>query len=292
VWRSRGRGFIVLHGPPQPRSRNYGNRPLHSHTLCGVPVVQRTRKLLGLGLIVVAGCSDAGRASDDSEPATAASLPGSASPSIARSTPSPIPQEPESIQTFGRVLPFDEAGKDSTLLSFRQQLQSIVAARDGAALMAASAADVASSLGGDDGKEQFRARWRPEDPSSTLWPFLEDLLRRGGRFIRSDLFIAPYAATGLPDSLDVESFAFALDSNVAVRVAPDSGARVFARLTFDVVRVAPEPWRGLNWLALQATDSALGYVEARQIGGPMGPRVGLAREQGRWVLKFLLEGSE
>jgi hypothetical protein len=55
-WRSRGRGFIVLHGTPRPRSRNYGSRPLHNLTLDGwLTSPMNGRFCLTIGIALIAG---------------------------------------------------------------------------------------------------------------------------------------------------------------------------------------------------------------------------------------------
>ena len=197
------------------------------------------------------------------------------------------------IRTYGKVLPVDEASRDSSLLAFRTQLLAIVERRDARALFNVVAQDVAVHFGDDRGHTELRRTWRPDSTDSPVWEFLETLLRDGGHFRKPDLFIAPYKAGALPDSLDPEGFTFAMDSNVTVRADSSATATVLGTLRYDIVRLASNEWRPDDrWLPVDIGGGRTGFTLAAAMGGAMGPNIGIERRGGRWLIAFILEGAD
>src|SRR5262245_30360691 len=94
---------------------------------------------------------------------------------------------------FAQVVlrPTDQAASQAEVLAFRAHLQAAIARRDAAAVLAIVHKNVKNSFGGDDGIEQFKQKWRPEDRESTLWKELGLVLALGGSFDRDGRFTAP-----------------------------------------------------------------------------------------------------
>lgn len=208
------------------------------------------------------------------------------------STPAPLEQS-SPIQTFGKVMPVDEALKDSSLLAFRTELLAIIQRRDTRALLNVVAQDVMIHFGDERGSAELRRQWQPESADSPLWEFIDKLLRNGGRFRKPDLFVAPYKAGALAHSPDQEYLAIAVDSNVPVRADSSATATVVGTLTYDVVRLTNDPWHPESkWLPIDIGGGRKGFAPAAAMGGSLGPNIGIERRGGRWVIAFILEGGD
>lgn len=154
-----------------------------------------------------------------------------------------------------RLLPVDEAVTQPDFFSFRARLQTAIARRDEAAVLAAADPGIRTSFGSDTGLEAFRAQLR--DPKGMIWSDLAAALALGGAFRAPDSFEAPYVFAKWPGVDSFECRAVIADV-VRVRASAEPGSAVVTRASFDVVQVLPQPpgagsvrvrlWNGLYGL--------------------------------------------
>lgn len=220
--------------------------------------------------------------------AAMACAPAEGDDQVGRGAPAAFQAVP--VRTYGKHRPIDEGAANPEFSAFRARLMAIIARRDTAALLAIVSPEVRVSLGPDDGIQGFHQRWLRGGEAADLWTTLGDLLRHGGRFQAPDLFVAPYTAGGLPDSVSGLEVLVVRDSGVVVRATPDSNAAVLGTLSFDVVRAAPESATP-GWSAIAIDSGRVGYVRADLVRSPLDHRVGFRREEGGWRLVLLLAGD-
>lgn len=116
-----------------------------------------------------------------------------------------------------RLAPVDEAARYPDFLQFRTALRQIIARRDVPALLAVIHPNIKNSFGGDDGVEQFKRIWRPEQLDSHVWNELDALLSLGGTFSGPDTFVAPYVYANWPQEFDAFDYWAVIGRNVRVR---------------------------------------------------------------------------
>ena len=129
------------------------------------------------------------------------------------------PAAPRSAVT---LRPVDQAAMQPDFFTFRARLQTAIAARDDAALLAAVDPAIQLSFGGDDGIEELKKQLR--DPKGTMWADLGAALALGGTFSSATTFTAPYVFAAWPDGVDSFECVAVLGDRVRVRqtLAADS----------------------------------------------------------------------
>ncbi len=88
-----------------------------------------------------------------------------------------------------RLIPMDQAASRPDFFTFRAQLQTALARRDVAALLAVVHPNIKNGFGGDDGKANFEVKWRPAAADSEVWATLAEVLALGGTFESPDTFV-------------------------------------------------------------------------------------------------------
>jgi hypothetical protein len=131
-----------------------------------------------------------------------------------------------------KILPVDEAASDPVFFAFRARLLLALQQRDVQFLYGIVAPDIRNSFGGDDGFDEFKANWKPEDPNSKLWQTLTEVLVLGGQFMAptrphegSKMFVAPYVFTVETGADPFENWVVVGDA-VRVRERPDVASPV------------------------------------------------------------------
>jgi hypothetical protein len=194
-----------------------------------------------------------------------------------------------------RLYPIDDTPRDSGFRSYVGRLRSAVEARNTEALRKLVDDEVVVGPARDDkGWLKFVARWRPDDPKSSLWSALADLLSLG--FIREhpDLFLSPYLVWRFPSDLDITTHLVVVRDKVALRETRSLSAPESASLSFDIVRRlgdAEETDEVVQWVHVRTLDGQSGYVTARDVMSPLMPRAQFGKRGGRWTM-MALEGPE
>ncbi len=176
-----------------------------------------------------------------------------------------------------RLPPLDEAGRDASLVAFRDRLLAIVLARDAEALLGMVYSRVENGVRAKNGHDEFRRRWRLDEPDSPLWAELEAILRLGGGFVRSSRgvqFCAPYVFTEFPEQLDIYAHAVVMGERVALKRQPRHGGQTARLLNYHIVQVSD--WRSVPddggaataWVKVRTLDGSEGYVRKDKLRSP------------------------
>jgi hypothetical protein len=194
-----------------------------------------------------------------------------------------------------RLYPVDDTPRDPAFHSFVKRLRSAVEARNTSALQKLVDPEVVTGPAQDDtGWPKFVAKWRPDDPSSTLWAALSDLLELGFIKEQQSLFVSPYLVWRFPRELNRATHLVVIRDKVALRVAPSLRASAAAWLSFDVVQSLGPPERGEGlgqWVRVSTLDGQTGYLNTKDVMSPLMPRAQFGMRQGRWFL-IALEGQD
>ena len=176
-----------------------------------------------------------------------------------------------------RLLPEDEAGRDLSLLAFREQLKTVIEKKDAQALVDMLDKNVSISARSRGSKKKFLKFWLPEVKNSELWPTLAAIVDMGGGFVRSERgvkFCAPYVFTNFPAELDIYAHGVVTQDNVPLKAGPSVTAPVKDHLSYHIVAV--EDWRStpdlntpdVRWLKVKTLGGKEGYVDYRLIRSP------------------------
>jgi hypothetical protein len=183
--------------------------------------------------------------------------------------------------------PVDQAVTQPDFFTFRARLQTAIAARDEAALLAAVDPAIKLSFGGDDGIDALRRncaiprarrgrnwgrRWRSVAPSRPRRPS-----RR--------LTCLPRGQTGL-DSFECVAV---LGDRVRVRQTLDANSTVVGTASYEIVQRIPldrdEPVR------VRLASGVTGFIAAPFVRSPIDRRAIFERAGGRWVLQAFVAGD-
>jgi len=197
-----------------------------------------------------------------------------------------------------RVPPVDEAGRDLTLVKFRDRLEQAVKQQDLAALRQALHRNAVFTKDGAAGMQAFVRNWRPNSPDTELWSTLDRILKMGGGFIRSErgvAFCAPYVFTDFPDQLERRNHAVVTASGANLRDLPNSDSRRLTTLYYDVVEVAdwqPVPDTRLGaerrWIKVTTLSGKSGYVLADLVQSPSDDHACFTNIRGTWYITSLI----
>jgi hypothetical protein len=187
-----------------------------------------------------------------------------------------------------KLTPVDEAGKDASLLAFRDQLVAAVRRRDADAVIALADPKIRTSFGGGGGSEDLRRAL--QQPG--VWEDFEQLLSQGGSFV-GESFWAPYVYSAWPDAHDAFTSLAITGENVPLRESRDPSSRAIATLSHDIVQRAGEPGRDEgDWRQVKTADGHTGWVEAKHVRSPVGYRAGfLKNKEGAWKMNALVAGD-
>lgn len=195
-----------------------------------------------------------------------------------------------------RLEPVDEAARDSSWVSFRNQLLNAVDARDRNFVMSTLANDVRPGLEAPRGPAEFRKRWEVDDEKSALWRVLRSALFLGAAYVQrengSRELCAPYLLAKWPKDLDPFAYGAVIAREVLVKGEPSSNAATVQVLAFDIVPVAD--WEvadkaanvSQRWVKIKV-KSGEGYVPEEQIRSPVEHAACFVKSEGRWRMTGL-----
>jgi hypothetical protein len=184
----------------------------------------------------------------------------------------------------------DEAAKQPDFFTFRAQLQTAIAKRDKAALLAVVSKNVQNGYGDDNGIDNFKKNWAIDKSNSKLWETLGAVLALGGGFQQDGSFNAPYVSSHWPDADGFENVAIVGDK-VNVRKAPSQSSDVLQTLSYEVVPVDAAKNTNEQWTAIKLPDGKTGYVSRNFARSSVDYRAFFAKVDGRWQMTSLLAGD-
>lgn len=193
-----------------------------------------------------------------------------------------------------KLLPVDEAAKDSSFFIFRSRLMEAVAAHDAKQLMGFLSPKIMNNFGGNGGIEEFRQQWQPEDKESKLWLELGRVLSLGGKFSQDGSFSAPYYFAAWPDDGSIDAFEWVavVGENIRVREKPDVNSAVIGKLSFELVRIEEQQdGASEEWTKVKLADGKKGFVASRFTGSGIGWRAAFDKENGEWRMTSFVAGD-
>jgi hypothetical protein len=174
--------------------------------------------------------------------------------------------EPAAAQEL-RLKAVDQTSSNPEFAAFHKGLLEAVRRRDADYVVARADGEVKLSFGGDYGRDVFR-QWLTGDEAGQgerYWSELQAVLEFGGVFMDDGAFCTPYLSCidvpGCPECDPYETVFSAV-----AREAPDPGAAVAARLSWNVLQLdyeaaSPEGWYPVK---LPSGETAfLAYADAR-----------------------------
>ncbi|WP_170759728.1 SH3 domain-containing protein [Ruegeria lacuscaerulensis] len=201
--------------------------------------------------------------------------------------------------------PVDQAGRDSTLVAFRDELRAMVAARDTEGVIAATCPDLYLSHGGNGGPEEFRANLAldpatlPEQDQQNAdelrkgyWADLENTLSQPGYFDDEGEFWMPHQwQITLPASLDPYMAYYVTGQNVALRQAAVRSAPKLALISHEVV-IIPSYVDAADYQRVVLTDGTQGYMHSDFLWSMVGHRAAFVKsDAGEWQLCTFVAGD-
>jgi hypothetical protein len=195
-----------------------------------------------------------------------------------------------------RLEPVDEAARDSSWVTFRNQLLNAVDARDRNYVMSILANDVRPGLEAPSGPAEFRKRWEIDDEKSALWRVLRSALFLGAAYVQRENgrreLCAPYLLARWPKDLDPFAHGAVTAREVLVKAEPSSNSATVQTLVYDIVPVAD--WEIADkaadvpqrWVKIKV-KSGEGYVPEEQIRSPIEHAACFVKSEGRWRMTGL-----
>ena len=187
-----------------------------------------------------------------------------------------------------RVLPVDQAATQPDFFTFRARLQTAIARRDEAAVLAVADPGVRLSFGDDNGADDLQRMLR--DSHGTLWADLAATLALGGTFTSPTTFVAPYVFSTWPERADSFECAAILGDRVRVRETDATGSPVIGSVSFDVVQVLRDRRDGTP-VQVRLSNGVAGFVAAAFVRSPIDRRASFEKVGGQWRLRSFVIGD-
>ena len=187
-----------------------------------------------------------------------------------------------------RLLPVDRAATQPDFFTFRARLQTAIARRDEAAVLAVVDPGIRISFGDDEGLDTFRTKLR--EPQSTLWGDRASALAIGGTFQAPDSFVAPYVFAAWPDGLDSFECAAVIGERVRVRATAEPDSAVVGRVSYEIVQVLPAQRQSAATHARLA-NGITGFIASTFVRSPIDHRAIFQKTGGQWKLRAFVAGD-
>lgn len=186
--------------------------------------------------------------------------------------------------------PRDECAGLPGFSTFRDQLRDAVRRRDSDALIALTDEDIASSFGGDNGREEFIETWQlSSGADSPFWSEIEAVLSLGcsnnGEYAAS-----PYLFGRFPDDRDGFSSLVATGTRIALRAGPTTSSPVLARLDWDLLTRQGDETES-EWVPVRTDSGAEGYVHSSFVRSPIDYRAIFERTGTGWRMTAFIAGD-
>ena len=203
-----------------------------------------------------------------------------------------------------KLLPVDEGNEDPSFQNFRNQLLIAVRNHDEGAILGVLDPAINNGYDIESGIKEFRKRWKPEDPESSMWDVLATILSGGGTFTERSghrQFCGPYVVSQwfsvvqqLPKGADTLDYVAITGTDVSVRSEPSMNASIIARLSYDVVKSVPNSQildrsegKFSSWLKIKTPTGEEGFVPDSDVQGPMDYGACFRSTNGKWVITEL-----
>lgn len=197
------------------------------------------------------------------------------------------------MPTSAKTLPpRDECLHIEGYFQLRQQLESIVAARDAKRLLALAVEDLRWSFGDSNGKASFAAKWKltGNGKASPIWKEFDRMLPlgcgvQGGGFAFPHLFTVDVSNEG-----DVFSLNLVLGHDINLRAAPSSSSPQLTKLSWELVEVIARN-SDKTWSKVKIKDGRVGWIRSDYLRSSVDYRAGFERRNGAWRLALFVAGD-
>lgn len=201
--------------------------------------------------------------------------------------------------------PVDEAGRDPSLLAFRNELLADIAARNTDAVVAKACPDIYLSHSTAGGPEEFRMNLAvpPEslaeefrDEADGLrdfyWSQLQETVSQPGYFDELGEFWMPHHwQITLPASLDPFTAFYVTSDTITLRQTPSRGAAILALISHEIV-IVPDFQPDAEYQKIRLTDGTAGYLLSDFLVSMTGYRAAFVKsDAGDWQLCTFVTGD-
>ena len=195
-----------------------------------------------------------------------------------------------------KMEPVDQASQDRSFVEYRDALLRAVRARDTSVVVELASRDIMLSFGGDAGRESLRRNLEGFESwqGDAYWSELQRVLELGGVFFEDGAFCSPYlACLDLPDCPDCDPFetVFVTGRDVPARAAPDAGARIVARLSYEVLQLDAEAYSGEDWYPVHLPSGGRAFVSHKDARMAIDYRARFEKIGGRWRMTVFIAGD-
>lgn len=203
-----------------------------------------------------------------------------------------------------KVPPVDEAPRDASLVTFRDNLLDAIARRDVDYVVEQASPEIRLSFGGSYGQKDFRKsltlsakdladeyKYRAAEMREGYWDALEEVFRMGGRFTARNVFEAPYTWTPkLPRDHDPYMTYLVTRKDAAMRDRPSKYGAVIGKLAYDVV-TGIAGGKGTKFKKVQLASGAQGFVHEDDLRSAIDYRARLVKQDGKWTITLFISGD-
>lgn len=217
--------------------------------------------------------------------------------SVVEAAGTPVTTDTHKVEMGTQLLPVDNASKDISFVTFREQLLNAVSAKDAAALVRMLDTNIHLSFGGQSGLKDFREMWKPENKQSKLWSELEWILKHGGDF-RDEAprtFWAPYVYSNWPErGPDPFEYAAITDADVPVYEKANERSKQISRLSYHLVRGLEGTHLRedrLPFVKIKTPEGKIGYVRSNLVRSSIDYRAGFHKRNGNWKMSAFIAGD-
>jgi hypothetical protein len=205
------------------------------------------------------------------------------------------------------VRPVDEAKEEPSFLAFRTKLIAAAERHDVKYILSVLDPKIELSFGGHSGIADFKTFWKINSRNSKFWDEFLAVMKNGGSFTgdgrnRLSSFAAPYVYTVWPEDLDAFEHHVIFGTDVNLREAPSTDAKVIDKLSYNVVKfddqlstrkktgAGEEDWE-YEWYRVETLGGKKGFVNAAFVRSAIGYRAGFEKKRGVWKMTFFIAGD-
>jgi hypothetical protein len=199
-----------------------------------------------------------------------------------------------------KLTPVDEAAKDASWVSFRNNLLNALEKHDKKFVLSILDRNIRNTPETPRGAAEFRKQWDIDADDSPLWRKLSYALFLGGAYMKRDKgpaeFCAPYVMAKWPDDADPHDHGAIISRDVLVKAAPSSDSPTLKALTYDIVAVTD--WDVADaaadvkqhWVKIKIKEGE-GFVPEEQIRSPIEHAACFVKTENGWRMTVLRAGG-
>jgi len=187
-----------------------------------------------------------------------------------------------------RLPPPDDQKIDAGLNSLLEQMRSMVASRNAAALTALMLPTFRVEFDSGKGPLAFRRYWKMESRNSAVWDVLGKALAVQGTFYLPSLFCIPYFLRSFPRELDPLAYVVSVGAAATLRDRPARDGASVGTADHAIIQLAkpvspPVIIPDNSFLAVNDPGFGSCYVAGSEVYSPAAHRMFFERRNGKWL---------